>query len=413
MKKVVSLAVAAATLAGTAFADVNFGAWGRGNWVLAAPQVNEKNDGNDIITGQCQSWTGAAPRAGLSVSGNGANVGFAFDIHNNGSAEFKQGDNAYIWAKPIDQVKISLGKHDVNTLRGDACFGLWNTLRYGVTKGPKKEGEGFLFDDMDVDGAIVTITPIENLTLIAAMGMPNTNVTPKKENSWALGTEKGGAVLKDVLGEKSKYAVAYKIPNIATFKLGLIEGGPTNEKTDAEETKYKNTINASVEVNAIDNAFIGIGAFIPTVGKKDGGDSTIINLYGNYKINDDIKVHLKGGVELNTNDESEDKVDDAMGFSVSAGVDYKLTDSLSLYAQAEYANGVYMANTSKRSETLGDGKTYEYDTDCFDFGVGVKKALSNGEIGISVIGATHNYGFYKTYDNGFAWAVPVTITFWF
>lgn len=396
MKKVVSLAVAGATLAGAAFADVNFGVWGRTNWVVGNVE-NEKGTDDHVATFMTQSWTGYAPRIGLSVSGDAGNVGFAFDIHNNGDKEFKQGDNCYVWAKPIEQVELSLGKHDRSFLRGDACFGLWNTLRFGVTKGPKGESEGWTFMDTDKNGAIIKVDPIENLTLLASVGFPLTN--DDGANSWNLGEEKSGVRVADALGTDSIYAVAYTLPEVATFKVGVNCGEKVNDDD------YLQVINASVEVNAVENAYFAVGAFIPTVGVKDGGAPTIVNLYGNYKVNDQLKAHLKAGLELNTKDDSEGKVDDAMGFSVSAGADYDIGDGLSAYAHVEYANGVYMANTTKDAA--------ENSKDCFDFGLGIFKALANGKIGVSFIGATNNYGFSKVYDNGFAWAVPVTLEYWF
>ena len=65
MKKIISVLTGLALVAGAAMADgITFGSWGRGLWNVAA------NSGDDVVTDMHQSWGGAAPRTGISVSGS-------------------------------------------------------------------------------------------------------------------------------------------------------------------------------------------------------------------------------------------------------------------------------------------------------------------------------------------------------
>lgn len=177
MKKIISVLTGLALVAGAAMADgITFGSWGRGLWNVAA------NSGDDVVTDMHQSWGGKAPRTGIGVSGSTENVGFAVDMHVNGDSvikladsEFKLadpvitvGDNALIWVKPIEQIKIVAGKKDQNELRGDAAFGLWNWDRIGAVD--KMGLEGWTFPDVfDGNGVAVIAYPVDGLTVGAGI----------------------------------------------------------------------------------------------------------------------------------------------------------------------------------------------------------------------------------------------------
>lgn len=401
MKKVVSVAVAAATLVGSAVADVSFGIWGRNNWVIGNQFDREKRDCDEVAMGNDQSWGGASPRIGLNVSADAGVMGFSFDIHNNGY-EQKQGDNAYVWVKPIEQVKLSFGKHDVSALRGNACFGIWDWVRIGTVsrkdvtdhgrRGSRNEMEGWTFFDTDVGGTIITVNPIENITLLAAIGC---------------GVDGNGTNLGTVLGRKSKFAAAYTIPEMATIKLGVEERGQV-EKDD--EMKAQNIINASVELTAVENLYFGFGAFIPTVMRdKDtpAGEVMQFNGYGRYKATDELTAHLRFGIVANEFDVEEGE-DGKIGFLVGAGADYAFNETFSAMVHLEYANNIYQSASSADN------------CDSFTFGLGVKQAIGSGYLGVGFEGATNNGGHWEVYSSdaakpnkGFAWCVPVTFQYSF
>lgn len=440
MKKVVSVAVAAATLVGSAVADVSFGIWGRNNFVIGNQFDKEKGDCDEVAMGNVQSWGGNSPRIGLNVGADAGVIGFAFDIFNNGYSQ-GQGDNAYVWVKPIEQVKLSFGKHDVSALRGNACFGIWDWVRIGTVsqkdpletyyaaskvaehkssnptasnadiakkeaesrkaywedesflkKGSRAEMEGWTFFDTDVGGAIVTVNPIENVTLLAAIGC---------------GLDGNGTNVGPVLGRKSKFAAAYTIPETATIKLGVEERGQVKKD---DEMKAQNIINASVELTAVENLYFGFGAFIPTVMRdKDTlqGDVMQFNGYGRYKATDELTAHLRFGIVANEIDREENE-DGKIGFLVGAGVDYAFNETFSAMVHLEYANNIYQAASTADN------------CDSFTFGLGVKQSVGTGYLGVGFEGATNNGSRWNVYSSddakpnkGFAWCVPVTFQYSF
>lgn len=398
MKKVITVAALAAAVAGLASADISFGSWGRGLWITAA----NSGDG-DIVTDVHQSWGGDAPRTALAVSGDSDNVGFKLDIHSNASG-IKQGDNAYIWVKPIDQVKLYMGNMDVNALRGDVAYGLWNWDRLGCVD-KRIGGEGWTFPAF-VKGSGVSIqaTPVEGLTLVADIPL-NLDGTAKK--------------FSDKYGRSAKYAAAYDIKDVGTFKLGL-ETKPRVTKAGETESKENVQIDVAFDVSAVENASISVGARIPTVNGAitDPTDpdhvynNPYVTLGGSYKA-DALTAHLLAGVAINAADAKENK-DDALGFSFGVGADYDLGEGLGVFADVRYANGIWQNSSSADH------------MDSLVFGLGVEKGWSNGKIGIAFEGATNNGGRYalkNAYRNesgeflgvgeDFSWEIPVKFEYWF
>lgn len=394
MKKVITVAALAAAVAGMASADISFGSWGRGLWITAA----NSGDG-DIVTDVHQSWGGKAPRTALAVSGDSDNVGFKLDIHGNGT-DFGMGDNAYIWVKPIDQVKLYMGKLDVNALRGDVAYGLWNWDRLGCVD-KNIGGEGWTFPAfVKGNGVSIQATPVEGLTLVADIPLN-------------LGEDAKTEKFSDTYGRSAKYAAAYDIKDVGTFKLGL-ETKPRVTKAGETESKENVQIDVAFDVTAVENASISVGARIPTVNgaitdptdPKHVYNNPYVTLGGSYKA-DALTAHLLAGVAINAADAKENK-DDALGFSFGVGADYDLGEGLGVFADVRYANGIWMNSTSADN------------SDNLVFGLGVEKGWSNGKIGIAFEGSTNNNGRYKITDDknvakadAFAWEIPVKFEYWF
>lgn len=386
MKKIISVLTGLALVAGAAMADgITFGSWGRGLWNVAA------NSGDDVVTDMHQSWDGLAPRTGISVSGSTENVGFAVDMFANGANGDKDkgitiGDNALIWVKPIEQIKIVAGKKDQNELRGDAAFGLWNWDRIGAAG--KMELEGWTFPDVfDGDGVAVIAYPIDGLTVGA--GIP-------------LSLSGAGATLEDTYAHGASYAAAYAIDGIGTVKAAYrTQKDGTSRDAKKDSTSY-GVIAAAFDLTMVDGLYATVGAQIPTASVNEF-DSTIVNAYARYSL-DALAVHLAVGTKLNTVDNSktdDSKYDGNVGFAIGAGADYSLDNGIGFFGDVRYANGIYMANTSADK------------SDCLTFGLGVEKNFSNGKIGIAFEGATNGKGRYTYEDNAFAWEIPVKVEYCF
>lgn len=399
MKKIISVLTGLALVAGAAMADgITFGSFGRGLWNVAA------NSGDDVVTDMHQSWGGAAPRTGIGVSGSTENVGFAVDIHANGDSGISLGDNALIWVKPIEQIKIVAGKKDQNELRGDAAFGLWNWDRIGAVGA--MELEGWTFPDVfDGNGVAVVAYPIDGLTVGA--GIP-------------LSLSGAGATLEDTYAHGANYAAAYAIDGIGTIKAAYMTKATAKDK-DGKDKDY-GVIAAAFDLTMVDGLYASVGAQIPTahvftsldIDLKDPMNPkvtasdvpTVVNAYARYSL-DALAVHLAVGTKLNTFDVKKAiKGDDAaldgqVGFAIGAGADYSLDNGIGFFGDVRYANGIYMANTSADK------------SDCLTLGLGVEKNFSNGKIGIAFEGATNGNGRYTYEDNAFAWEIPVKVEYCF
>lgn len=382
MKKIISVLTGLALVAGAAMADgITFGSWGRGLWNVAA------NSGDDVVTDMHQSWGGAAPRTGIGVSGSTENVGFAVDMHANADQGISLGDNALIWVKPIEQIKIVAGKKDQNELRGDAAFGLWNWDRIGAVD--KMGLEGWTFPDVfDGNGVAVIAYPVDGLTVGA--GIP-------------LSLSGAGATLENTYAHGANYAAAYAIDGIGTVKAAyMTKADGTSRDAKKDSTSY-GVIAAAFDLTMVDGLYATVGAQIPTASVNEF-DSTIVNAYARYSL-DALAVHLAVGTKLNTVDNSktdDSKYDGNLGFAIGAGADYSLDNGIGFFGDVRYANGIYMANTSADK------------SDCLTFGLGVEKNFSNGKIGIAFEGATNNKGRYPLKDNdAFAWEIPVKVEYWF
>lgn len=394
MKKIISVLTGLALVAGAAMADgITFGSWGRGLWNVAA------NSGDDVVTDMHQSWGGAAPRTGIGVSGSTENVGFAVDMHANGDSGISLGDNALIWVKPIEQIKIVAGKKDQNELRGDAAFGLWNWDRIGAVNAMVLEGWTFP-DVFDGNGVAVIAYPVDGLTVGA--GIP-------------LSLEGTGATLENTYAHGANYAAAYAIDGIGTIKAAYMTKATAKDK-DGKDKDY-GVIAAAFDLTMVDGLYASVGAQIPTAHVFTSLDitnpmkpkvtdvPTVVNAYARYSL-DALAVHLAVGTKLNTYDTNKDKMEDLLdgnvGFAIGAGADYSLDNGIGFFGDVRYANGIYMANTSADK------------SDCLTFGLGVEKNFSNGKIGIAFEGATNNKGRYPLKDNdAFAWEIPVKVEYWF
>ncbi|MDY6397474.1 MAG: hypothetical protein SPL22_07050 [Treponema sp.] len=390
MKKLIAVSAVAALAATALSAEITFGSWGRSLWTVAANGYDATDDSDQIVTDIHQSWGGDAPRTALAVNGSSDNIGFALDIHGNGKG-INQGDNAYIWAKPIDQVKVYMGKLDVNVLRGDGCFGLWNWDRIGCVDG----SEGWTFADyLDAEGFGVSVvaTPTEGLTLGAGIPLECGNGGDVKKD--------GTHTLSGVYAHRAAYVGAYAIEGVGTIKAAL----KTLPKTS--DDKSQTEVAAAFDLTAVENLFVSLGARINT--NSDVHDKAI-NAYARYGVNEQLTVHAIVGTKLSAVYIDKDKgpKDDGFGFIFGAGVDYALDGGIGLFADVRYANGIY------KSASNAD------NTDSLTLGAGVTKGFSNGVIGIAFEGATNNGGRYalKKNDDGvankFSWEIPVKFEYWF
>jgi len=426
-----------AAFAAVSFAEgITFGAWLR---ALAAPVAS---DGEDTVTAASNSWGGGPRAARLNVTATApdGNAGFNMGVYNNvNDMELTPGDEANLWVKPLDIVKVSYGKYDNNTLRGDVCYGSWNWLRPTAWIAGD---EGLLMSGNGKTGLMVEVTPMEELYIQATLPIQT--------------KAKAGATYKNI-----QAGFAYTVPGLVKVKAQYLGNGSDKVKdyvadkdgdgtlSDEEllaalnaDGNSNSTIEAEIDVLAVEGLFAGVGFQYNTV--KDADDvsaletslllnkiaaattpaeaAELANSFANgstfknqmkiaagasYQVTPELKVSASGAF-FTFYKVGDVKVDPR--FQAGAGVDYDLGDGLAANADFRYVSPVKV-----------DGEKAD-NTDHIAFSVGVTKNVSsNGYIGVAFQGVTNSGSLAGVtgvpnddYDyKNFTWAIPVALSVWF
>ena len=393
-KTLIAVAAAAALTATSAFAEITFGAWLR---TLTAPVAS---NGEDTVVGTANSWGWGARTARIDINGvsEDGKAGFAMNVFNDMSMDISAGDRAVLWVKPVDMIKISVGKYDSpdNGLRGDFCYGSWNWLRpynWGF------DGEGLTFDGIWRKGMMIEADPIEGLHAFVVIPMEDANADSyykKAEDTY----------------RNVQIGFGYAIDGVGKLKAQFIgdDSYTTDEEGDRDETKTTGQIGVAFDLNAVENLYVTVGARFGIADKDYAPDylKMAFTAGASYQVSDAMKFSVDGGYKQyqdKTVGKDGDKKDNE--FFVGAGVDYTIMDGLNLAADVRYKN-------------IGYGK--EGDDGAISFLVGVNKSVSsNGSLGIGFQGATNGCGFVQSGGKGlvadeaddFVWAIPVSVSVWF
>ena len=393
-KTLIAVAAAAALTATSAFAEITFGAWLR---TLTAPVAS---NGEDTVVGTANSWGWGARTARIDINGvsEDGKAGFAMNVFNDMSMDISAGDRAVLWVKPVDMIKISVGKYDSpdNGLRGDFCYGSWNWLRpYNWSY----DGEGLTFDGIWRKGMMIEADPIEGLHAFVVIPMEDANADSyykKAEDTY----------------RNVQIGFGYAIDGVGKLKAQYIgdDSYTTDAEGDRDETKTTGQIGVAFDLNAVENLYVTVGARFGIADKDyaPGYLKMAITAGASYQVSDAMKFSVDGGYK-----QYQDKVVGKDGdkkdneFFVGAGVDYTIMDGLNLAADVRYKN-------------IGYGK--KGDDGAISFLVGVNKSVSsNGSLGIGFQGATNGCGFVQSGGKGlvaneaddFVWAIPVSVSVWF
>ena len=403
-KTLIAVAAAAALTATSAFAEITFGAWLR---TLTAPVAS---NGEDTVVGTANSWGWGARTARIDINGvsEDGKAGFAMNVFNDMSMDISAGDRAVLWVKPVDMIKISVGKYDSpdNGLRGDFCYGSWNWLRpYNWSY----DGEGLTFDGIWRKGMMIEADPIEGLHAFVVIPMEDANADSyykKAEDTY----------------RNVQIGFGYAIDGVGKLKAQYIgdDSYTTDADGDRDETKTTGQIGVAFDLTAVENLYVTVGARFGIADKDYAPDYLKMAFTAgvSYQVSDAMKFSVDGGYKQyqdKTVGKDSDKKDNE--FFVGAGVDYTIMDGLNLAADVRYKN-------------IGYGK--EGDDGAISFLVGVNKSVSsNGSLGIGFQGATNGCGLVlndgsgieagKSYTLGkdggdgdeFVWAIPVSVSVWF
>ena len=413
-KTLIAVAAAAALTATSAFAEITFGAW------LRSALIPVAYDGEDYLGGLTQSWGGAARTAVLGVNGVSEDgmAGFTFEIRNQAGEGINMGDRTVTWLKPIEQLKLSVGKFDGgdNGFREGTGFGAWNWVRPSATTGLFFNGDDSIMDGTGGDGFMAEIFPIEGFKVMVNVPFLRSFDDGK--------LTKANAKAYDIY-KKTQIGAAYTIDGTGTLKV-LWTGVSDESKIGNSKYDYTGKIGVAFDLTAVENLYLAIGAKFDIVDEDYKADTVFdesgklkkcddwggyknkayIALNASYKVSDAITFNMNGGVKLFKNSDFDPK------WGIGAGVDYVIMEGLTLNADVRYI-----------SETKYSKNGFKIDgnDDSVSFLIGATKTIgSNGNIGIGFQGATNGSGFaafdaYKNknnditgaYSDNFAWCVPV------
>ena len=403
-----------AAFAAVSFAEgITFGAWLRN---LAAPVAS---DGKDTVTAGGNSWGYGARAARLDVTAVAPDGNAGFNMHVfNDIYDGLQEDEAILWVKPLDIVKVSYGRHDNSTLRGDACYGSWNWFR--PTDSWLEGGEGYLMSANQEKGLMVEVTPMEGFYVQA--------FAPITTQEKAADTYK-----------KLRAGFAYTVPGLVKVKGQYIGKGQSDDEstTAVNEANSNCTLEAEVDVLAVEGLNVGVGfqynvvkdgakaaaAAVLEHAEDNGRDFLTMNeedyeagisrqmkiaLGASYQVMPELKVSASGAFYTFYKQDyiiTDVKVDPR--FEAGVGIDYDLGDGLAANADFRYLSPVKV-----------DGEKAD-NSDHMAFSVGVQKNVSsNGYIGVAFQGQTNGGTFAGNVIEGaeadkFTWAIPVALSVWF
>ena len=415
-KTLIAVAAAAALTATSAFAEITFGAWLR---VLASPVAST---GKDVIAGVENSWGWGARTARININGTSEDgkAGFVMGVYNDFESGLGQGDDAYLWVKPVDTVKVSVGKFDspTNGLRGDFCYGSWNWLR---PFNWVRDGEGLTFDGIWRSGLMVEADPMEGLHAFAVIPMSSSYKSAEEtyrniQVGFGYTIEGVGKLKAQFIGD---YGYKTKDSKTGDYYLDASSGEIERKSVayDKDQDKTTGQIGVAFDITAIENLYVTVGARFGIADKDYARDYLKMEFSAgaSYQVSETMKFSVDGDYK-----QYQDKVpaggDDSL-FSVGAGVDFTVMDGLAAVADVRYMSNKY-------------GK--KGDDGAISFLVGVNKSVSsNGSLGIGFQGATNGCGLVMNDDTGiqagksytlgkdggdgdeFVWAIPVSVSVWF
>jgi hypothetical protein len=385
MKKAIFIIAALVVFTSFTFAQASVGAWGRAIWT---PIAGGGGEDMDSLMTEHASW-GWSPRVGMTISGSSDNVGFQadFNVDAGNGGTVGVGDNAKIWVKPIDMLTIQAGVFYDDTLRGNACFGAWDWLRYANAYGIAAlgmAGEDAIFDRIGINGNAnieIALAPIEGVYIF-----------------WSTNKIKGTEMeIMEALAA-SQFGAGYTIEGIGQIRAQYVG----EQKYSSADSGY---INAAFKLTMVEGLLIDLGIRYWMETGEQTGRMMKIALYASYTM-DALTIHAYGDMEMF----DEDLVGDDIAIGAAFGVDYNLEGGIGINADFRYENDI--------KSGLPDGSISGM--------VGVKMGFSNGLIGAGIEVTTANlaggiwvsddvkgYMINKIEPDAMIFAIPVRLEYWF
>jgi hypothetical protein len=257
-------------IAGTsvfAQADFSFNAWGRGVFT----PLSVTKDASTVSTATTTSKN--APRVGFTLKGisETKRIGFQADFQwaewQNGAAELV-GENAKVWVKPFDIVKLTVGKFNEDNFRGKVGTTEFNS--WLVPTGGKDE-DNIFSRFQAVLGGHIEVMPIKGMYIEAALGS-SVNGLRANRNLFDYNVPQDALdVFKAI-----QVGAGYQIPDIGFVRAQFIGNNraelrqnqnliETSKRlmTGLTMNKDADVIEAAFQFTMIENLNVDLGAKIP------------------------------------------------------------------------------------------------------------------------------------------------------
>jgi len=403
-------------MAASAFGQISLGGWGRG--VLAIGSLPDADNDASLGMIETKSWGGGGARVGYNITGSSDLVGFqiAIDYNNVAMDAGANANAAYIWVKPMDMLKLTMGTYSNHKLRGNAEFGSWNWLRFNPGNTADQYGLGpnnrwgndaagedttFARNALRAGGFLVEVTPMEALYIFASplSGPDAGSIMTDSVNGGGSLQILGGVNLTEAL-LAGQYGFGYDIAGIGQLKAQFI-----GVDAEVDDDDVDGWINAAFKLTAVQGLMAEVGVFVPTADDANGpnvagsgntDDVVQIAAYAKYTGMEGMTVHASATTWL---------FDDLM-WQAALGLDYRINDELMLNSD------VRIYNEERNMETDADGEKQ------LGWGVSanVSKGLGSGKVGLGL--EVTNVGFAQNALNGdengaVIFAIPVLLEYWF
>ncbi len=315
MKKALAILSAVALVATAATAEVNVGAWGRAAFIPAV-----SSGSGDPVADFAPNWGGKG-RVGVNFSGSSDNVGFNLNLDSSGSTP-GIGDQAKIWVKPADMIKVELGKVQGDVLRGKfGDFGLFGDYAAG--------GEDDIFARFYPKyGTLVNLTPAEGVYIGAALDAGDT-----------------GALKTVNMFKKIQVGAGYTIANVGLIRAQYIG----TDAKDGDKDLIGN-IGIAFNLTAIQGLNADIGATInpnkdatQVVAAAVGFNADALSITARVKANIATKFGLGVAAKVDYTVAAPLTIGVSGGYNAEADMSKTGTITAQPFVKLGYSNGYAMA----------------------------------------------------------------------
>jgi hypothetical protein len=350
MKRITAIAICCVVVSSAVFAELNWSAYGRGVFTPIA-----FSDGDSSVSAATTTYGnhGGQPRVGFTLNGfnEPKTVGFTAMLNWDGAPYV--GENANIWVKPFDFIKLTIGRFEVDDFRGR--IGAAEFASWILPDGAKDEDAVFMRFKADV-GAHLKLEPLvwwdspwNGLVIEAAIG---SNIGGERAFKNILDMD-----ASDVYGA-IHVGIGYRIPDIGFARFQFIGN---NRNVFWEDYQYANNdvlvrlangLSTWQDADIIEAAFLYDG--IQNL-KIDAG----IHIPLEFSTSLPDYVYYKGVLSQNSwyhtgNINGRDTLDVTLPKSAALGATYTL-DNINVLARADFSWGGKFVHKGERTIDIGFG----------------------------------------------------------